>query len=159
MPLSASVLAAMYDETTSEQPVTLLTIHDPDKADAGDWPFRICDQGDDVVSSGDTYASTAFEAIPPDQENGGSEQMRLGIIGPTDDIVRELQAVSGAPPVDVVLVLASDPDTTIRSWPGLVIRDIKADRLSMSFELRFEELDVEVFPPERFSFPLYPGLY
>jgi hypothetical protein len=336
MPISAAALSAMYSQETDEQPVTLLTIHDPDKLDASPWPFRICDQSDDITkfgtgsiatnidfkdsldptvasgegyatppsgnpfssndatlnamgawlrvnitgsdsqlisgtfsafdpakfthvrlrcrrvkssveyssdwsgsiywdsddgsttwlgpnsitqptemtysgsgewvtlvwdlssvsdwisppstsppyqirfdlfqnatgvewevdwmqiddNSGDVYQASRFDIIYPDQTAGGqTSQVRLAIVGPSDEILQPLRKVVSSPEVDVELVLASSPSTILRVWSGLRLKNIQADRLGVSFEFEFDELSLKPFPPDRFSYALYPGLY
>ena len=159
-PISAAAMQAMYEQHTEEVAIILVSVDNPDNPGVPPWPLRVADHPTDIVSNGETYLATHFELIPPDQQSGTTEvALKIGISAPPHVMVEQLRLVVGIPLFQIAIILASDPDTVLREWVDIKLRNVEADNVSIVFELRYEQLSEMPYPGYRYSLPLFPGLF
>ena len=160
MTISASARQKMYAQTTDATPLVLLEFDHPDNPGQGDFPAYLVNNPVAVESNGNIYQPVAFQALLPDQ-TGDSELpvLRLALVGPPHEMIAMVRPLQNPPTMKVSMILAEDPDTIMREWDNIVLRNVAADNLGLQFEMQYEDLALTPFPKNRYSLGNFPGLF
>jgi hypothetical protein len=149
----------MFEQSSGEVAVVLIEFDHPDTPGSPPWPFRVCDHTIDVVSNGNTFIAGPIGVQLPDQDSQAETSVKLTVLGPPQVFIEELRKINNPPTFKVQIVLLSEPDTVLEEYDQIILRNVEADRISIVFELRYEQLSEEPYPGDRFNVPLFPGLF
>ena len=118
MPISETARRAMYSPTgEGEIALTLITVDHPTFAQ----PIRLVNNTEPIISRGNIYADTTFEEQwPPDVESQ-DPTVYIRIQNANQSLLDVLSALTSEPTFTCEMILASDPNTVIRSIPALPI--------------------------------------
>lgn len=154
-PISARFRAAMQAGQTDEVISFLLTLRHPSFL----VPVRVTDNGEDLVSGGETYVHFPFQ-ITLAGETESSPTVKLSIDGTDRKIIQEIRGTNGEPiQVELSVVLAATPDV-IEAGPSFFkLRNVTYDAGTVSGDLRLEELLTEPYPTDSFSPSRFPGCF
>lgn len=133
---------------------TLISISHPDLAE----PVRVTNNGEAIVSNGDTFTAWPFVIeLPGDTE--GAPVARLRIANVDWRIGSAIESINTPADVSIMLVLASEPDTVQFRWDGLELRNTTRTALEVSGDLALGDYDTEPFPSIRVRAGNFPNLY
>lgn len=153
--LSTPAMRAIFAQQTGEAFITLLTFTHPEFL-----PIRVCDDGQDVVSGGQTFQHFPFELVLPEETDEAPPVVQLEICNVDRAIVNAVRSVSGTPiSVEMSIVLASSPDTIEAGPITLSLIDVEYDAAVVRGTLAFEgDVLNQAYPAEIFTPADYPGL-
>lgn len=161
--LSLNARRALHGQYTDEVVVTLLTFTttaetirvSTDNADT----FTI-DSVDyrGTVSGGNNYIFLPVKAKLPDDTDSIPEA-RIVLDNVDQRIIQILRAITAPPTVKMAVVLASDPDTELLSFDGMVMSGIEYDATSISATLSYESFLNEPYPGGQVLPSTFPGQF
>ena len=124
-------------------------------------PIRVVQNLQPMVSQGNTYLAFPFSIKLPDDTDGAHPEVMLSIDAVDQSIAAALRALSPAQPpaITVTLVLASQPDVIEMQMPGLILRGIQGDALTIEGQLVLDEADLETFPQGSYNQTDFPGMF
>ena len=154
--LTVAAKQAVFAQQTGEVFLHLLDISHPDLIGG---PIRLVSDTVAVISGGNTYEPFPFEIdLPSDEEEHLSQaELLVGEVGPT--IVEALRTITTPPSIDLRIVLASAPDTTVAGPFNFTAREVEGDATSLRLRLTFEDILNEPFPGDEFDPARFPGLF
>jgi len=160
-------LRAAYAQETGVVPILLLTISDPSLTDdvrvTTDPTQRIEETGTEVVygtiSNSLTYTFIPLSIKLPDDVDEGPQNMTVQIDNVSRELVPIIRSLTAPPTVNVDIVLSSDLDTIIGSWPEYLLTNIKTNAETISGDLVLEILVNEPFPAGSQNPSEFPGLF
>lgn len=154
---SAELKRAVSGTTTDEVFVTLITIGHSSFTE----PIRVCDNGENLLSNGETFEAYPFRAPRPDEDKDQLPRPRIQIDNVSPDIIAEIRAADPTeqPTVTAEIVLASTPSIIERGPYELKLLRVRHDKLEIEGDLGDEDLENE--PVVGFSFTPndFPGLF
>lgn len=149
-----AVQAATASETAAVF-LTLLTIYVD-----GNVFLRLVDDRQNLTSNGNVYTACAFRAVLPNQSSDGAKSCKLAIDN-TDVAVYKVikEAIGHTITCDVAVVLSDTPDVYEQGPLTFVLRNITADKNTISgdlYDLYIQDRKATIFTysPEDF-----PGMY
>lgn len=153
--LSSPAARAIFAQQTGEAFIILLTLTHPEFL-----PIRVCNDGQDVVSDGQTYQQFPFEIVMPEETEEAPPVVQLSICNVDRSIVNAVRSVSGEPiTVTMSIVLASSPDVIEAGPITFVMLDVEYDAGTVTGTLAFEgDVLNQAYPSETFNPSDYPGL-
>lgn len=153
--LSSTALRAVFAQETGEAFITLLTLTHPTFG----LPIRVCDDGQDLVSAGQTYQQFPFNLTMPEDTDEAPPTLQLSIDNVDCTIVNAVRSVSGDP-IEVVMeiVMASSPDVIEAGPLRFLLRDVEYTVDVVTGTLAYEDILNEPYPDESFNPADYPGL-
>lgn len=126
--------------------IVLLTLEHDDL----DFAHRYTNNFEDIESGGETFTAFPFMVTFPTDDDG----VPRGTIR-VSNVTRELWDLIGTvttpPKITITFVLASDPDTTERTFALLEVRRIVATMLSLEAEYSHENYAAESYPARRLT--------
>ncbi len=120
---SQKAFEAASDRRSKEVFVTLLTISSPDISDT----LRFALNDEDIVAGGQTYQASGFQYRPPAQ---GDRIASAGTLRIDNVDISQSQAVlqmTDKPDVTITEVLASEPDTPVKTFPPFKLFNVSWD--------------------------------
>lgn len=153
--LSGPAYTSLGAEEQSEIFVALLTISHADLA----TPIRVCDDGQDLVSRGNTFTAFPFELVLPDEREDRIPASKISICAVDRRVVAAVEALSSAPTVTIEVVLRSSPDTLEYGPFKAKLRPVSYDRFAVEGDVTGPRLLDE--PGEQLSYTpdVAPGLF
>lgn len=156
MTLSSATLASMFDESTGDGLLVLLTI---DHADFS-TPIRVVNNQVDVTSRGNEFIAFPFDIVLPSGDLSAAAAAELSIDNVSREILVAVRLAGGVPPtvlIEVIRLLALD--TVEISFPALKMRNVRADVGKVLADLYITELQTEPYPSHTFTPGFFPGLF
>jgi hypothetical protein len=138
--------------------IVLLVLLDVAHADLAET-IRLVNNTKDIVSNGNTYTATAFEAtLPPDTEDRlPTAQLRVTNVDQT--LMTALRSVSSSPTFTLRVVNSDTPDVSEWGPMNMELRGHESDAQFIRLNLSQTDLTQEGFPYPRFDPPNVPGLF
>lgn len=164
---SLDFLAAANAEESGVFPILLLTVTHPDLAEAirisTDPTQRIIETDSEViygtVSNGDNYLFLPMQIKLPGEQEEGLSAMQIELDNVSRDLTAIIRSISTPPSVNVDIVLNSDVDTVLASWPEFLMVNVKTTAQSISASLTLETLVREPYPAGTFNPSEFPGCF
>ena len=153
--VSAAFKQAIFAQETNEAFMLLVTISHASLA----APIRVCANGQDIVSNGNTFVGFPVQISLPSDEDDNAPTANMTIDNIDLQIIIGLRALTSPPNVDVAIVLASNPNLVEISMPTFKLRNVTYDSMTVTGELKVDDLTEEPYPADQFSPPLFPGIF
>ncbi len=135
--------------------IGLATITHPGLAE----PVRAANNGEDVVSRGQTYLASGWKMRLPSQGEDADFEAEIEIENVDADIISDIEA-SPIPPEPVLeVVLSSDPDEVEIALDGYEFAEVAYDATTITGRLKLPDMKVEPAPFQRFNPTVTPGLF
>ncbi len=121
--------------------------------------LRFVNNYTNVTSNGNVYTAYPFSIDRPSDLEDKLPQVTLTIDNVSRSIVDEIRTLTGAPDIDISVILASDPDTLEAGPYEMKLRKVDYNELTITGKL--SELDVfrETYPGDNYSPTNFPGLF
>lgn len=149
--IPAATRRKVYAQETDEAFLMLITVRHADLID----PIRLTSDAVATIRSDGTWQPFPFRISLPDQNDEGDAGARFEIDIVDRRIVTMLRAIKTAPAIDLEVIAASDPETPIVRYPGLIWEASDHDELTLSGTLRIDDFADEplagAFTPSRFT--------
>jgi hypothetical protein len=164
---NADFLRAANAQETGVFPILLLTITDPSLTEdiriSTDATQRVEETATAVVygtiSNGETFYFIPLAIKLPDDVDEGPQSMTVQIDNVSRELVAVVRGLTTPPSVNVDIVLSSDTNTVVGSWPEFLLTNIRTDAQTISGELVLEILINEPFPAGTFNPSEFPGCF
>ena len=155
MTLSNAAIAECFAPETGVVFHTLMTIDHPS------WgtPVRLVDNGEDVVSNGNTFIAMPFKLALPTIEGDSAPEVTVEIDNVHRDILATLRQDVTAASVTLEIVLSNDLDTVEISVSDLKLRVTEYDVLLVTGTLMFDFPLNTGFIGERYTPYTAPGVF
>ncbi len=153
MVVSSDARQDLFDQETGEAFIILLTISHADLPQ----PIRVCNDGKDIISNGNTFSAFPFEIALPSDEGDQAPKALLRIDNVDRSIVAAVRSVSTSPDVQIDIIRASAPDDIEVSFPDFTFDNIAYDAFTVSGELTLENFLQEPYPAGVFDPSRFPG--
>lgn len=153
--VSQQMLAAAMAQQTDEVLVVLL------KLDQDSWsvPVYVCNNSENVTSSGQVYLSFPFDISLPDQKEGKEPSSSVSISLIDQQLIVLLRSIQEPPTVTLSVVLASTPNVIEYGPIDLIATDVRITKDTATMSLRFDPFGAEPFPWLRFTPEYFPGMF
>ena len=150
--LSAGARAALYQQTSDEVWLELITIDHDDLVS----PIRLVGNSENITSNGNLFTACGFPPIPLPSD--GQDIVWI-VDGVSQVILQAVRSIVTPLTITLEIILASDPDT-IEAGPFQYEsrRFVFKDR-TIEFSLAYEPLLSEPFPAYTYTPIDYPGLF
>lgn len=153
--LSSIARRAVNASETGEAFLLLLTISHDELPE----PIRVVNNTEDIVSRGETYQGCPFEFELPGDDAERVESVQIAVDNVDRRIVDALRQISGAPKVDLEVILASEPDVVEAGPFSMTFVSAEWDAIVVSAQLGYEDVLTEPFPGHAYVPADYPGLF
>ncbi len=151
---SSAFRAAVNAEETAQVYLPLLVISHADIT-----TLRFVSNTEDVVSNGDTYIGYPFDIRFPQERDDQPPQIPLIIDNVDRAIVDEIRTLSGAPTIEISMVLADTPNTVEYGPVEATLRNVTWDFGTVVGDLQGEDFLNEAYPGYSFTPMTSPGLF
>lgn len=154
MPLTGDALEQSIKQHQDDPFLILLTI----EHDTLDDPIYLVRNRESVVSRGNTYTAFMLECeLPTDTDEPPAA--RIAVQNVDRAIGQLLEGLIGSPTCTFEVILASDPDTVLETWPDLLFTDVTIDAGLVSATLSQEVFWQEPCPWRRLRPEEFPGMF
>jgi len=153
--LSSTFKAAIFSQETAEVFLVLLELDHADLA----APLRVVNNYENITSNGEVYIGYPFSISIPDETEDAMPIVKLTIDNVDRSIVEAVRTCTSAPAIVVSVVLASAPDTIEAGPFDLTLRAATYDALSVSGEIRADDILNEPWPGVIITPQNFPGLF
>jgi len=127
---------------------------------AGGAVLRFADNNQSITSRGDEYAAAGFTLILPEQAGGAPRPCRLAIDNTDLSIFEAIKRAAGREvTVTVCVVMADTPDVYERGPLRYRLRNVRADKESISGEVHDFCLSDRKFPRDTYAPRDFEGLF
>jgi len=152
-PLSPTALAGAMSQQTDEVYLVLLTIQHQTGA--------VYLTSDSVIttSNGNTFLPLPFDITLPKMEESQASSATLTIDNVDRQIIAELRTQPIAMMVQIDVIVASEPDTILVSFPDFSLRSVSYNAMTITGQLTMEAFLMEPFPKDRMTSQYFPGLF
>jgi hypothetical protein len=124
----------------------------------GQEPLRVVNNTEDVVSRGNTFLSSGFEFILPNDDGESLPQVKLTIPNADRNIIEWIRGFPTAPTLMLEIVLSNAPDVVERSIDWMRLASVNYDALQITGTLVVENVLSAGYPSESYSPTRFPGL-
>lgn len=155
MTVTQTFKAAAYQQQTDEVPLVIITIDHDDLS----TPLRFVNDGQDVVSGGETYLKAAFKISFPKRSPDDIPRATIEIGNVDRQIALAIRSITSRPSVTVSRILASDPSTIQEGPYEFMLSGVSYDAFVVSAALSFDDIFDEPYPGDTFSPSVAPGLF
>jgi hypothetical protein len=154
--LSPAATKAILARETEEVFLVLLTLEHPDISPT----IRIVNNTEQIVRTDGTYLPYPFEAVLPDDTDGGRPQVTVRIDNCDRDVTRQLRALSGVPKCTMRVILASSPEVTEMGPFAFSVLSAEYDALLINVVLGYEEDFLnQAVPAQTYTPTNSPGIF
>lgn len=107
------------------------------------------------------FTVVAFNWTGPGQGDGGTTKAKIRV----DNVSRQLQEplraaiVSGAKLTVTYRCYSTNDPNNPEVYDGLKMSDVNLNAVSANGDLYYEDIELQAFPRQTYSLPLYPALY
>jgi len=122
-------------------------------------PIRVVNNMQDVVSNGDTYVATAFNFVPPSQQDGEIGRSKLVIDNIDRSIVTAIRSINSPADISASIILADTPDVVEAGPWEFKLRDVTYDRETVSGDLFYLSYLRDNIGTIRYKNIHFPGLF
>lgn len=168
--LSPAAVRAMFSVDSDDTLITLLTFKQntaiglsADVRLADNYTRRITEDSEDIIygvtSNGLDYLFLPLEIILPNDDSAGAPHCSITIQDVTRSLLPSIRSLSGAPSLDIKLVLQSTPDVVEMSYSGFKMTNVSYNANTITAQLTIPSLEVEPFPAHSFTPAYFPGLF
>jgi hypothetical protein len=138
----------------SNLPLVLLEIDHEDLAE----PIRVVNNKTNITSNGDVYVGYPFDILLPDSAEDAPPRAKLKIDNVSREIAQTIRLISSPPSVTIKIIRQETPDIIEAEFPGMTLRVVPYDALTVEGTLEFEDLVREPYPAYTFNPANYPGI-
>ena len=153
MVISSGARQDLFDQETGEAFIILLTLSHVDLS----IPIRVCNNGVNIISNGDTYFALPFEISLPSDEGGDIPRAVVRIDNVNRAMVIAIRSISTSPTVQMDIIRASAPNVLEVSFPDFIFTGISYDAFTISGDLTLENFLLEPYPAGVFDPSRFPG--
>jgi hypothetical protein len=154
--LSTAAKRAMFAQETGDVFLILLTINHPDFVQ----PIRVVNDAQGIQSRDNEYIAFPFHIVLPDDAEDSPPRATLTIDNVSREIIENIRRAGQSEiTVKIEIIRHSAPDTVEVSFPQMLLKNVKADSLTVSGDLEVEDLVREPFPAGVFDPAGFPGLF
>lgn len=150
--LSSTARSALYEQTTDEVWLELVTIDHDDLSSS----IRLVGNSEDIVSNGNTFTACGFPPIPLPSD--GNDVVFV-VENVSQTILQAVRSIVTPLTLTLEIVLASDPDTVEAGPFEFQSRKFTFNQRTIEFSLSYEPLLSEPFPAYTYTPIDYPGLF
>jgi len=153
--LSSADIQAMNAEETGQAYLCLITISHPNLP----LPIAVTSDAVPTVSNGTTFVPFPFLFQIPDDRSDQLPVAKLQIDNIDLSIITAIRSVGNLPlTVLMQIVLASAPNTIEAQW-SMTMRNVNWDAMTVTMDLRFDEILDEPFPGDLVTPSTLPGVF
>ena len=105
------------------------------------------------------YPFIPVELSLPNDDNSSAARCSMTIHDVTRIVLPSLRSITGAPSVELKLVLSSTPNVLEASYVGFKLSNVSYNANTITAELNMPSLEVEPFPAHSFTPAYFPGLF
>jgi hypothetical protein len=155
--VSLEALAGMFAQETDEVPLVFLTF----SGGGLGAPIRIVDDAVSHVRGGQTFQPFPFEVKLPDDVDDQLPRTQVRCDNVDRSITDAIRALAGdeLPDCELVVALASDPDTLEAGPFVMSVKGVSFDALVLEAEIGYGDMLEEPFGKYRFTPNNSPGLF
>lgn len=153
--LSTAALKAILAQQTGEAFLVFLRLDHPSLTQ----PIRVVNDGVDHVVDGLTWVGFPFEAAIPSESEDSLPTVKLVIDNVDRSIVQAVRQLTSPPTISIHVALASSPPTIEAGPYEFTLRNVAYDALTVSGDLRFEDVLNEPCPGDMMTPTTFPGLF
>jgi len=151
--LTPELLSQIYGQTSNDPFLMLVTIT------YNSTPIRLVANSADVVSNGNTYTAFPVTAVLPIDDGESDRSVAMTFSNVDLSLIDEIRSATNPLPVQIDMVLASDPDTIQLSITDLKIRNVNYNASQITAQLYLDDtLNTEV-PSEKYTPSTHPGIF
>lgn len=156
--VSALLKQAVTAQETGE---VILAITSISHASIVNGPLRLVNDLQNLTSNGNVYTAFPFQVTLPEDNDTALPKVRLVLDNVDRSIVQAIRSIppSSPPTVQIDFVLASQPNTIELSFPGMTLRQVSYDALTVEGDLQLDEDDLEPFPADSFTPQYFPAIF
>lgn len=163
--VSDAFKAALFDETTDEIPVLLITIEHPDLAQT----WRLSSDNADLFDAeqqlrGTTSRGAQYSFLPmsvslPEEGDDAANVIQVRLDNVSREITPLIKSTITPATVTIEVVLASSPDDVEVSFPDFELSSVDVDADSVTLSLTVDTMMSEPFPCDNFTPAAFGGLW
>jgi len=112
-----------------------------------------------TISNGSTYFFYPISITLPGDSDEGPSGMQMEIDNIGRDLVTIIRSLTSPPTIKVDIVLNTDVDTVLGSWPEFLLVNVKINANTIHGELMLETLIYEPYPAAVFNPSEFPGCF
>lgn len=168
--ISPAAIKAMFNPDSDQTIITLVTIKQDasigvaaDVRFADNYTQRLSETSEEVyygvISNGVEYPFIPIEITLPNDDNTAAPRCTIAIHDVTRILLPQIRALTGAPKVELALVLNSTPSTIEATFTGFKLTNISYNANTITAELTMPGLEVEPFPIHSFTPAYFPGMF
>lgn len=125
--------------------------------------LRFADNPVNVASGGNTYIGFPFE-VTLSTDNDGPPRIGVRLSNVSREVIEAIEGIAAEgnfnpPEVLLTVVLASNPDFTVRSFPEFKVQDMVVDAMTVIFTLGQGRIWNEQWPKIRATVTRCPSLF
>lgn len=121
-------------------------------------PIRVTNNGEDVLSNGNTYTSCPFTIEAPADEDNFITELRLSIENVSRTLIPIIRETEGTPTCSYKIVLDSDKNTEEINLDNFELQDVDYDAFLVTAKFGEESFLTESYPGNIFSPAIWKGL-
>ncbi len=144
-----------FREEAEEVFLILLTINESSLSS----PIRVVNNNENITSNGNIFIGYPFDIQLPDSFQDAPPRAKLTIDNVSREIGTAIRLISGAPTVQIDIIMASAPDVIEKRLTPFTLRNVKWDSARVTGDLVLEYMETEPFPAGQFSPAYFPGLF
>lgn len=164
---SVDFMKAAYAEESDVFPILLMTITHSSLSEpirvSTDPTQRVIETTTDVIygtiSNGETYLFYPLSLSLPSEADEGPANMRIEIDNIHRDLTPAVRGLNSPPSVTTDIVLSSDVDNVIATWPEYLLVNWEMNAMTISGDLMLETLVAEPYPAGSFNPADFPGAF
>jgi hypothetical protein len=153
--ISNNLKKQLYDPNMTDPFLFLVELSHPDWAET----FYYVNNNEEIISNGKTYVPVAFQITLPQDDGETLPQVKLEIDNVSREMIEEIRTVTSPISVNLLGVLASDPDYIELEYAELSITAITYDAQKISGDLILVDFLNQKIPGEIYSPISFPGLF
>jgi len=168
--LSVAAIKAMFSPDSDDILITLLTI--PQDVSTGvtttirladNYTGRLSETSQDVVygvtSAANDYVFLPFEISLPTDDASTAPRCTITFQDVTQYLIPYIRNLTGAPTVNISMVLKSTPNVTEITFDGFKLTNVTYNANTITADLSMPIMEVEPFPAHSFTPAYFPGLF
>jgi len=153
--LSSADIQAMNAQETAQAYLCLITIAHPNLP----TPIAVTSDAVATVSNGVTFNPFPFLFQVPDDRSDQLPVAKLQIDNIDLSVITAIRSVGNVPPtVTMQIILASSPNDIEAQWT-MSMRNVNWDEMTVSMDLRFDEILDEPFPGDLVTPATLPAVF
>ena len=151
--LTPELLAQLYGQTSNDPFLMLVTI------DYNGTYLRFVNDIQDITSNGEVYQAFPMRITLPAEDGETDRTVKIVFDNVSLELIDEIRTATTPLPVQIDMILASNPDLVQISVTDLKIKNVQVDAQSIQASLFLDDvLNIEV-PSEKYTPTTAPGIF